>query len=313
MNQELTYYRRFKKNFEISDFLVDFLGALCPGLLFCLAIVLTFGSTSIYLIYQIKALVSIYLPHNENINAYRFLDTFSSFVKGFSFYFALVVLVSSYVLGQFLYRKDPKDADNASYLRILKKENKKNKNWGGDWVEHYKIDELKNCVVEYPYRYLKSYFEKRGLLHLAKIIPWDETDFTKRSKTFINLLKIRINYYRPDCMGEILKNEGHIRLMSSLWHSLRYIKTISLLCIFANILISLINLNTIQYLLIPIYCSIVVYIFAKIWKIVIESFYHYQRAREVFFVLETAYIVSLDHNDIFKSINYSSSDTSTKK
>jgi hypothetical protein len=181
----------------------------------------------------------------------------------------------------------------------------KNTNQIENWVEQLKEGEnLNGFVAEFPYRFLKKYLLSRGLKHLADFIPWDENNFSNRSKTFINLLKIRIQFFHPDKMGDILKNEGHVRLMSSIWHLLKYIKFISIICIILNILIFSIGLiwtnETVLYLIIPSLLSTLIFLFGMLGKREIELFIHYQRVREVFYVLETAYTTSITDKDILK-------------
>lgn len=300
---------KLKKDFGVSDVLVDFLGALFPGLLFSVSIVLTLGSTLSYFIHQLKIIILDQSAGIENIDTYGLFQLFSKSVGNFSFYFLILVLITSYVIGQFLYRKDPKDADSSSFVRVWKKMSDDQKE---NWVEQIKTNEnINGFVVEFPYRFLKKYLVARGLSHLANIIPWDENNFSTRSKTFINLLKIRIQFFHPDKMGDILKNEGHVRLMSSIWHFLKYLKVISIICILIDIGIYIIGLlwtyKTVLYLIIPFLISLFIFLFATLGKKVIESFIHYQRVREVFYVLETAYTTTIDQDEILKNIDYPTS------
>jgi multisubunit Na+/H+ antiporter MnhG subunit len=176
----------------------------------------------------------------------------------------------------------------------------------GKWVEQIMEGEkISTIVVEFPYRFLKTYLTERGLDHLSKIVPWTSSTAATRSKTFINLLKIRIQFFYPDKMGDILKNEGHVRLMSSIWHLFRYLKVLVISCI---IMISLVifnelyqknnaaNVSNIQ-LLNLIYLGFLL-LFSTLGKMIIETFFHYQRVREVFYVLETAYTTSITNGDI---------------
>jgi hypothetical protein len=74
--------------------------------------------------------------------------------------------------------------------------------------------------VQYPYVYLKQFLNHRGLVELAKMVNWDGIDrgeVATRSKSFINNLKIRLFYYVPQRCGLVVRNEGHIRLMASVW------------------------------------------------------------------------------------------------
>lgn len=294
-----------KRDFGISDFLVDFLGALFPGLLFLTLLLLTLGSTILYFFHQIKLILFMYINNLEDLNILNILENIHKISKYYAFYLLLIVLIVSYIIGQFLYRKDIKEVDTASFIQIWNKMSNEEKE---GWVE--KMDDNNkstNFIIEFPYRYLKKYFEHRKLNHLATLIHWDDKDLKARSKTFINTLKIRLQFYHPDKINNIIKNEAHIRLMSSIWHLLKYIKKISLFCVIINLLIFSIGIiwiiKSIPYMLISLFLSTLIFFITLLGKREIESFFHYQRVREIFYVLETAYTASLENEEIFKNIN----------
>ncbi len=283
------------KDFGIRDFLVDFLGALFPGLIFGVAIALTLGSTMVYLIHQSKILLLDRIPGIEDINTLDIIRYLSEGLGNYSFYIFMLVIITSYILGQFLYRKDPKDPDTASFKRVWKRLNSDQQE---KWVEQLKPEEnISTFTVEFPYRFLRKYLESRGLLYLTEIVPWTEEDHSFRSKTFINKLKIRLQCFHPDKTGDILKNEGHIRLMSSIWHMFRYLKQLSIGCIIINILLFALIHQTVLYLIVPLLLSVLVFLLAYIGKRGIETFFHYQRVREVYYVLETAYAAFMDNKE----------------
>lgn len=278
--------------------LVDFLGALFPGLLFSITIVFTLGSTYFYIIHQLKTILLKANVGIEDLNVFESLRGLFNGIGYVSFYLLILILVVSYVLGSFLFRKDPKYPDTASFKRVFKKMTTEQKS---KWVEQYTEDDKKNqdFVIEFPYRNLKAYLDARGLQHLSKFVPWDINNSDTRSKTFINRLKIRIQFFYPDKTGNILKNEGHIRLMSSLWYLCKYLKTLSLLCLTTNLLTFFSglylywNYTTIFYFIISAFISAFILLFATYGKKIIETFIHYQRVREIFYVLETAYTTTI--------------------
>lgn len=301
MTEEKESIFKRKTDLGISDILVDFLGALFPGLLFSITIVFTLGSTYFYLIHQFKTILLKANIDIEDLNIFESLKELSNGIGYISFYLLILILVVSYVLGSFLFRKDPKYPDTASFKRVLKKMTPEQKI---KWVEQYTEDDKKNSdfVIEFPYRNLKAYLDARGLQHLSKFVPWDINNPDNRSKAFINRLKIRIHFFYPDKTGNILKNEGHIRLMSSLWYLCNYLKTLSLLCLSINLLTFFIglywNYTTILYFIISVFLSAFIFLFAAYGKKIIETFIHYQRVREIFYVLETAYTTTITSEEL---------------
>ncbi|HWB05366.1 MAG TPA: hypothetical protein VG796_20195 [Verrucomicrobiales bacterium] len=86
--------------------------------------------------------------------------------------------------------------------------------------------------IEYPYTHLFEYLTYRGLHHLAAIVPWKgkEGDTPPlRTKFFINALKIHLSFHVPGKCGQIVRNEGHIRLMSSVWYAARALAGVTVL------------------------------------------------------------------------------------
>lgn len=85
MSDEKESNFRIKRDFGISDVLVDFLGALFPGLLFSIAIFLTLGSTFSYLIHQLKIIILVENSGIENIDTFGLFQYLSKGVGSFSF------------------------------------------------------------------------------------------------------------------------------------------------------------------------------------------------------------------------------------
>jgi hypothetical protein len=161
------------------------------------------------------------------------------------------------------------------------------------------------CTVDecdFPYLYLKTYLKKRGHEHLLALVPWDPDVDKKsadhRSKTYINLLKVRLTYHHPRHCGTIVRNEAHVRLASSTWYvakALRWFSlagiTIGFIAIFEAIKAATISGMTaivsagVGLLIAPV----LVLITGRYCKVTIEKVLHYQRLREVCFVLETSY------------------------
>ena len=57
---------------------------------------------------------------------------------------------------------------------------------------------------------------------MAKIVPRKgEKGLDHRTKMFLNILKIRLQLAAADKCGEIVRNEAHVRMMSSVWYAAR--------------------------------------------------------------------------------------------
>lgn len=82
--------------------------------------------------------------------------------------------------------------------------------------------------IDYPYAYLKRYLHMRKAYHLEDFVYWcgfaeRKGDRECRSKIFINILKHRIRASRNmELIRDMVRNEGHARLLSSLWYVLRF-------------------------------------------------------------------------------------------
>lgn len=161
--------------------------------------------------------------------------------------------------------------------------------------------------VQFPYSNLYHYLRSRGFDYLADLVWWRPEDRLPtastdavvncdprdrrvklaRSKQFINLLKIRLEFDFPERCNTIARNEAHVRLMSSVWYCSRTListATAGLVCgAIANYPFAL---GTMRLELIVIPGLIVVV--ARLVQDRVESVFHYQRIREVFFVLESA-------------------------
>lgn len=72
--------------------------------------------------------------------------------------------------------------------------------------------------VDYPYSYLKSYLEKNGLDHLASEVDWD-TSNRRRTKSFITEIISILNENDYPGMKYIRQRGAHIRFMNSAYHS----------------------------------------------------------------------------------------------
>ena len=75
-----------------------------------------------------------------------------------------------------------------------------------------------------------------------------------------------------------------------------------MLCLTTNLLTFFIglywNYTTIFYFIISAFLSAFIFLFATYGKKIIETFIHYQRVREIFYVLETAYTTTITSKEL---------------
>jgi len=225
---------RIKAHFRPRDFFLDFFACLIPGFIFFVS-----ASALVLGLFFIAASYFIQLQWLSSLSPH--INIWLTFTGKFWIYTCAIFV--SYVIGHLLYRQDPKNPDYASFIRIRSKALKNN-----DWTvnEYALLPE----DVQYPYSNLKRYLDLRGFKHLLRYVNWKEhanpsptspTEY-QRSKTFINKLKMRIAFFFPEHDINIIRNEAHIRMASSMWHASKYIIATSYWCIgiviFASILIS---------------------------------------------------------------------------
>lgn len=149
---------------------------------------------------------------------------------------------------------------------------------------------IRNC--QFPYPYIRDYLMARGHDHLIDMIPWGNKG-EERSKTFINRVKIRLQYYRSNAYRRIIKNEADVRLSTSMWYAAEALVAVSLVCIcvsFVSLCISFfLDKEHTPVYLVAMFCPIAVLLFSWFSIHATQASVHYQRLREVFYVLETAY------------------------
>lgn len=286
--------------FSVHEFLIDFLGGLVPGILFTVA---AFFAVFLPLhgmflaccpeqsksldAYSLKELVSELLGKSANTPNMIWI---AAFVFG---------LILSYVVGHLFYRRDPKEADKKSFRLISRSRRAREES-----VESLRRDYAcaNEVECEFPYAHFDEYLKARDHVHLLRLIPWVK-DRTQRSKTYINRLKVRLAYYFPDKCRPIIRNEAHVRLATSTWYvggALYWLSGAGLAL--ACVAISIVcfrgfcdsGWHAVSWAL-PILAGPVLVLSAAIYsRHSIEKFIHYQRLREVFYVLELAYTAFRD-------------------
>ncbi len=150
--------------------------------------------------------------------------------------------------------------------------------------------------VEFPYRDLREYLAHRGLHYLARYVPWDrrtERTGKMRTKHRMNALKIRIQLECQPFTQLLARTEGHVRMSSSMWYVTRALiqmSTVSLVAYFGLVLYEWRILGVPGPLLTPVFVlPLSTFAAAHLVRHTIERTLHYQREREVLFILETAH------------------------
>lgn len=283
---------------SIRDFIlpiVEFLGILVPGMVFIFAL---FPAVVIPIATVLRLVedTDVRLP----IASESLVTTILSPSMGTIFLLA----VFSYVFGHMFFRQDPKTPDQHSFnkvngdelgeekgpVRLCEKEQEYNKN--------HKPHPLPNVHnLEFPYRYLHEYLTDRGMHHLAEMVHWkgnSPSTYILRTKHFINVIKVRLEFLFPYQYLRIQRNEAHVRLMSSVWYASNSLIVASIIGVSIGATCLAANIYTSNVILPNLYVSSIVYpavvlIIAIYSKSNIESFLHYQRIREIVFILESAY------------------------
>lgn len=265
---------------SIRELIVDFLGSLVPGLIFVSCSVAmvawplgTAFQLALTLLDSTRAIVDVYSDAARVAESVRIELT-------------ILLVMVAYVAGHLFYRQDPKIPDERSFHRTVTSTT--------EWVA-----DADDC--EFPYLHFDRYLRSRGLTHLLGLTEWCGTG--RRTKNFINILKIRLFFEYPEKCGSVAKNEAHIRLMASSWYMSRALKYLGGAVVLFSIATAVIAtrgvwsgvaLRTAILHAIPATPALIVLLAAWCVQRIIERFLHYQRVREVMWVLETAYIAYRD-------------------
>jgi hypothetical protein len=237
-----------KVNFKLRDFFLDLMACIVPGLIFLVAVSIIVGGlfmiSSKEVMTLITGILNMEFEQGKTTTWIYLLDSFS-----FNFWLFLLVTFLAYFTGHLLYRQSPKRPDYASFLRIRDRVIKKN---AGAWVIE-KGRGVKSSEVQFPYANLKNYLKERGFDYLVEYVDWPnesekkaqsekkitdncEKIISQRSKTIINRAKIRLAFFFPEHMINLIRNEAHIRLASSMWYAAKYTIELSYICLYVVLL-----------------------------------------------------------------------------
>lgn len=298
------------------EVIVDFLAILIPGFWFIAASVPAFF---VPLFWLIRLCDSGSSP--SFLAAFKEL---SNDMSGFHTELFYLVLVVSWLVGHLMFRQDQKYPDQMSWIQANVRRSNPNKisvacrwlqrtiGWDVRFPIRPGIDRkkefdgmvqpgdedrnLEKVTVEFPYSHLKDYLTRRGFDQMAELVTWpdvnaiganeDERAKNARSKNFINEKKAKLEFYYPEKMRELARIESHIRLHSSLWYACFYLRYISIFGMACGALSNWILWHKSApmewaVLIFPALLYVTTFFFHRL----IENAFHYQRTREVFFVL----------------------------
>lgn len=291
----------------LSALYVELLGTLVPGLFAVLLgsaiLILTFGS-----IYAI-----IFESGDEE---FGLLKNLNDVLGNLHYEIAVITLVASYVIGSVFFRRDPKkpDATSAVYawmhssaterrgLAVQSEkcqwEKPRKPRWWDDikaFMRPGKYLHKYNLKAEFPYLNFRCYLGARRVSHLTKHIPWCpkvKGTFECRTKMFINMLKVRLQAFAPRLCWDIIRNEAHVRLATSVWYVANWLIFLSVISL--GFLLATVVKHHDEEALRTAYpagvLSFLVFFLCVVMKFHLRKCIHYMRVREVFYVLETAHI-----------------------
>lgn len=300
----------------LNDLYVDLFGSLVPGLL-----TVILGSAMILLALSTIHVAFFHQPLAQDV----YSGALKEVLTALHWEIATVIIVSSFVIGAVFFRQDPKKPDAASALHVWM--NSKRGERSGLAVQSTK--QLPNNLIlsseeekpsftqqvisylctkfyirklgldtQFPYLHLRCYLAARGLTHLIRFVPWcpqDEESKGFRTKMFINIMKVRILSLYPDMSRDIIRNEAHVRLATSVWYATTTLRNLSLIVLGVLVLAStscirnglgstLFNSSTFALLLL---------LFCTAMRHDLRKCIHYMRVREVIYVLEAANLAEL--------------------
>jgi len=296
----------------LHDLYVDLLGSLVPGLL-----TVILGGMAIFLAVSTVHVALFQRP----IISSAFPGGVIGVVPAMHWEFATVTIVSAYVIGSVFFRQDPKRPDAASALHVWMHSKKGDRSGLAvqatkqlprslELVEQNGMPTLGERLLsqlqtpsyieklgldaQFPYMHLRCYLAARGLEHLIHLVPWcpqkpDTVAF--RTKMYINILKVRVLSRYPHMSRDIIRNEAHVRLATSVWYactSLLYLAVLVLLVLLVAGVFC-VGLDMKSPLFVSTAVCLLLGFFCVAMRYHLRKCIHYMRVREVIYVLESAH------------------------
>ncbi len=277
-------------------------GSLIPGTLFSIGFIASMVLPVYLLLRSLDSLLLSSLDSPDEIiilTALRAVPEYAKIIPSPAWLAAIGAVVG--FVGFLFYIQDPKVPNRVSFRRLFH-QLKNPQDARGELA----CASTEEC--DFPFLYYREYLERRGLDHLRPLVTWGPG--RARTKWIINLLKIRLHYHYPDRFILISRNEAHVRLASSAWHVAQSIQSLS----YAGIAISVGSMHIALFVLwgspaltVALYdhasaasLLVTILLLTRLARGKIESVFHYQRLREVFFVLETCYTAFKDRLDLLE-------------
>ncbi len=285
-----------RKTLLLADFYIDFLGSLVPGLF---TVVLSAAVLALSANVLCHSICVWTMAADTNIKPSEILPLSAQITNwkdiGFGPYGNTgLLLVVAYILGSIFYRQDPKIPDHRSARLIWRNiKSREDRERLAVQPTSEQEEDVSTYDAQFPYFFLREYLEGRGLIHLAKWIPWsgrDKNTWKCRTKMFINVLKIRLQFLVPERCINIIRNEAHVRMATSVWYGTHWlIITAILSLVMIAIAITIVHNELTNHSVLSIIgFNVFVLAIAFLIKFKIEKFIHYLRVREIVYVLETA-------------------------
>jgi hypothetical protein len=269
----------------IRELAIPFMGSLVPGIYLWMGLLFSIVPPLSLLLGSLSA--------SGAGAAFNFLDYLTTITQSIKSGSWVLFIVISYVLGAILSKQDPKLTDQKSFDRISSQFEAE----GKDPRKDLACTSRKEC--EYPYPFLYDYLEKRGLTDLLDYIVWHGRP-DQKSKAYINQLKIEVELKDPAVYQNLVRNEAHIRLSNTIWHSTILLRYCSLFGIALVALSSIILLaasgdrspvDILGYCLGSIAFPAFILMIGEYFRVNIEKYFHFQRLREFFCILRTHYML----------------------
>lgn len=256
----------------------------------------------------------------------------------------LFIIALSYAVGAVLYRRGPKHPDYiAAYNQCVRTRNNDERDRlaykfieddeGGckcficrisDWMmfafhKYAWIKKKSKYNPDFPYPFLRRYLYKRGFAHLVDYVNWCDgwkeyvcdkkgvmkNDKGNRSKQAINVIKVRLAPLVPSKVNDnIVRNESHVRLISSLWYVMRYVRAIAVIGLIVLLVCTMFkkpeNISYLTFIMehnkeacffwCATFCFVSLILMLSRIKVDIETSIHYVRVRELITILEYAWV-----------------------
>jgi hypothetical protein len=303
--EKASFFSRF------NDVYVDLLGSLLPGLFSVLlgGFMLAFTFSTIYGMVFASTLLGQ--------NAFGFLK---DLIHSLHLEISVVTLVLAYIVGSVFFRQDPKRPDENSAVYVWMKSSPEERGglavqsereippetrvgfldrtlsalWPARYARKYNLD------TQFPYLYMRCYLGARGLTHLTQYVPWcgGSLEMTKgfRTKMFLNILKIRLQSMTPELCRDVVRNEAHVRLATSVWYSATWLFAVSCFCqLCLAITLGMAphrSATAFRDTYAPGVTAAFVMALCFVMRSQLRKCIHYMRVREVVYVLEASHLAS---------------------